>query len=101
MFWVSQSAQSLPKSLTEAKRHTHANIVYCAAQDFEKGSVKQFMKSVQYYDELGARLIKAGHCLDVFSCSLDQVGLAEMHPAVNTSGDRLLEMIHMYVFQAA
>ena len=60
--------------------------VACVPQDFEKGSVKQFMRSVKHYDGLADRMNRAGHSLHVFACSLDQVGLAEMHPAVHYTG---------------
>lgn len=56
-------------------------------QDFEKGSVKLFSKAVRHYDELANRLNKCGHSLSVFACALDQVGLAEMHPAVHYTGE--------------
>lgn len=56
-------------------------------QDFVKDDVKLFKRAVKFYDELGGRLTAAGHCLDLFACSLDQVGLAEMHPAVAASGN--------------
>ena len=57
-----------------------------AAQDFLKDDIKHYKKAVKFYDDLGMRLTAAGHCLDVYACSLDQVGLAEMHPAVAASG---------------
>ena len=60
------------------------------AQDFEKGDVKQFRKACQWYETLGHRMAGSGHCLDVFACSLDQVGIAEMHDAVSVTGEVLL-----------
>ena len=59
-------------------------------QDFAKDDVKLFRRSLAFYEGLAARLGAAGHCLDVFACSLDQVGLAEMHPAVASTGRALL-----------
>ena len=56
-------------------------------QDFEKGEVKQFKKSCQWYQTVAQRLAGSGHCLDVFACSLDQVGIAEMHEAISSSGE--------------
>ena len=56
-------------------------------QDFEKGEVKQFKKACQWYQTLAQRLSGSGHCLDVFACSLDQVGIAEMHEAISSSGE--------------
>ena len=56
-------------------------------QDFEKSAgVKQFKKACQWYESLGRRMAGSGHCLDVFACSLDQVGIAEMHDAVSVTG---------------
>ena len=56
-------------------------------QDFEKSAgVKQFKKACQWYESLGRRMAGSGHCLDVFACSLDQVGVAEMHDAVSVTG---------------
>ncbi len=56
-------------------------------QDFEKSAgVKQFKKACQWYESLGRRMAGSGHCLDVFACSLDQVGIAEMHDAVSITG---------------
>uniref|UniRef100_A0AC35UIJ3 Protein transport protein SEC23 n=1 Tax=Rhabditophanes sp. KR3021 TaxID=114890 RepID=A0AC35UIJ3_9BILA len=35
-------------------------------------------KSTKYYDGLAARTVKNGHVIDIYSCALDQTGLAEM-----------------------
>ena len=56
-------------------------------QDFEKGNIQRFAKSLSHYDSLADRLNRCSHSLDVFACSLDQVGLAEMHPAVHYTGE--------------
>ena len=40
----------------------------------------------RFYDGLATALVGAGHALDVYACSLDQVGLAEMKPAVERTG---------------
>lgn len=57
-----------------------------ALQDFEKGEVKQFKKAWLWYEKLAQRMAGSGHCLDVFACSLDQVGIAEMHEAIAKTG---------------
>lgn len=57
-------------------------------QDFEKGEVKQFKKAWLYYENLAQRMAGSGHCLDVFACSLDQVGIAEMHEAIAKTGSK-------------
>ena len=51
-------------------------------QDFEKGDLKQFKKAWLWYETLAQRMAGSGHCLDVFACSLDQVGIAEMNESV-------------------
>jgi Sec23/Sec24 trunk domain len=56
------------------------------AQDLQKGEARLFARARQHYEALGDRLTAAGAALDVFACSLDQVGLAEMRPAVSDSG---------------
>lgn len=35
---------------------------------------------------LATQLVNQGHTLDVFACALDQVGLAEMRPAIERTG---------------
>ncbi|KAK9805138.1 hypothetical protein WJX72_001479 [[Myrmecia] bisecta] len=55
-------------------------------KDLEKGESKQFTRACKFYDGLAARLVEAGHCLDVFACALDQVGLAEMQMPVACTG---------------
>ena len=55
-------------------------------QDFNKGSAKLFKAANKYYNSLGIRLATHAHTLDVFACSLDQVGLAEMKTAVDQTG---------------
>lgn len=60
-------------------------------QDLEKGDARLFGKARKQYEALGDRLTAAGAALDVFACSLDQVGLAEMRPAVSDSGDLNLQ----------
>lgn len=57
-----------------------------ATQDLQKGDARLFAKARKHYEALGDRLTAAGAALDVFACSLDQVGLAEMRPAVSDSG---------------
>ena len=55
-------------------------------QDFNKGSAKHYKAASKYYNQLGIRLATHAHTLDVFACSLDQVGLAEMKTAVDQTG---------------
>lgn len=55
-------------------------------QDFNKGSAKHYKAASKYFNQLGIRLATHAHTLDVFACSLDQVGLAEMKTAVDQTG---------------
>ena len=62
-----------------------------AVQDLEKGETRAFKQARAFYEGLADRLVASGHALDVFACSLDQVGLDEMRPAVAGTGlQRLL-----------
>ena len=45
----------------------------------------------KHYAALAACLAAAGHALDVYACSLDQVGIAEMKPAVERTGGLLVQ----------
>ena len=55
-------------------------------QDFNKGSAKHYKAANRFFNTLGIRLATHAHTLDVFACSLDQVGLAEMKTAVDQTG---------------
>ena len=57
-----------------------------AVQDLEKGETRAFKQARAFYEGLADRLVTSGHALDVFACSLDQVGLDEMRPAVAGTG---------------
>ena len=58
-------------------------------QDLEKVETRAFKQARAFYEGLADRLVASGHALDVFACSLDQVGLDEMRPAVASTGVRL------------
>jgi protein transport protein SEC23 len=60
--------------------------------DFEKGNtnIKYFKPSVDYYNSLCMRAFKAGQIIDVFSCSLNQVGLLEMKCLVERTGGYMI-----------
>ena len=55
-------------------------------QDLEKNASKHYKEACKYYNAIGIRLATNSHTLDVFACSLDQVGLAEMKIAVDQTG---------------
>ncbi|XP_053990610.1 uncharacterized protein LOC128882855 [Hylaeus volcanicus] len=44
----------------------------------ETPHAKHVKKAVEYYTQLAQRAVNAGHAVDIFACSLDQVGLHEM-----------------------
>lgn len=54
--------------------------------DISKGDVPFFKKAVDYYTKLGGRASQNGHVIDLFACSLDQVGLAEMKVMTEKTG---------------
>jgi len=46
--------------------------------------------ALTFYEGLGARMVEHGYCLDLFACSLDQVGLCEMKSLVGPTGGRVV-----------
>lgn len=84
------TAQTPSASLRDISNHVAMHTFPVHLQDFEKGEVKQFKKACQWYQTVAQRLAGSGHCLDVFACSLDQVGIAEMHEAISSSGEYMV-----------
>ncbi|KAK9814088.1 hypothetical protein WJX72_000474 [[Myrmecia] bisecta] len=70
-------------------------------KDLAKDSAPHFKKAVRFYDSLAVQLVGQGHSLDVFACSLDQVGLAEMKRAVEHTGGMVVQTdsFHNSVFK--
>ncbi|DBA68065.1 TPA: hypothetical protein ACH3X2_014085 [Trebouxia sp. C0005] len=60
-------------------------------KDLMKEAAPHYKKARKFYDGLAAQLVQQGHALDVFACSLDQVGLAEMQTAVEQTGGLLVQ----------
>jgi len=60
--------------------------------DFEKGNsnTNYFKPAVSFYETLATRAYKAGQIIDVFSCSLNQVGLLEMKCLVERTGGLMI-----------
>eukprot|EP00753_Platysulcus_tardus_P002628 PLAT11702.1.p2 GENE.PLAT11702.1~~PLAT11702.1.p2 ORF type:complete len:784 (-),score=403.45 PLAT11702.1:148-2499(-) len=54
--------------------------------DITKGEAPLVEPATEYYDALAARCAAASHVVDIFACSLDQVGLLEMRSLVERSG---------------
>ena len=44
------------------------------------------MRKAKHYETIATQLCTNGHCLDVFACSLDQTGLAEMKVCAEKTG---------------
>ena len=55
-------------------------------KDLAKDAAPLFAKAAKFYAGVGQAMVSAGHALDIFACSLDQVGLAEMKPAIERTG---------------
>ena len=55
-------------------------------KDLEKGTAELFEGAAKFYDGIAESLVAAGHVMDVFAGALDQVGLAEMRHAVQSTG---------------
>eukprot|EP00742_Colponemidia_sp_Colp-10_P002689 GILJ01002874.1.p1 GENE.GILJ01002874.1~~GILJ01002874.1.p1 ORF type:complete len:758 (+),score=106.72 GILJ01002874.1:32-2305(+) len=52
----------------------------------ENSNARHFKKAQKYYQGIAARAVKSGHAIDVFCCSLDQVGLLEMKVCCDKTG---------------
>ncbi|KAL6063063.1 GTPase-activating protein S23, variant 2 [Balamuthia mandrillaris] len=59
--------------------------------DINKDNVKHMYKAQKYYDSLAQRAVDSGHVVDLFACSLDQVGLMEMRNLVKMTGGITLQ----------
>ena len=55
-------------------------------KDIAKDAAPFMRKAIKYYENIATQLCTNGHCLDVFACSLDQVGLAEMKVCCEKTG---------------
>jgi hypothetical protein len=49
-------------------------------QDLAKEAAPHYKKARKFYEQLGAQLVHQAHSLDVFACSLDQVGAVHHIP---------------------
>ncbi|CAN8267693.1 unnamed protein product [Cochlearia groenlandica] len=59
-------------------------------RDIITGQVSYYDKSCEFYKNLAKRLCDSSAVLDLFACSLDQVGAAELRCSVEMSGGFLL-----------
>lgn len=73
---------------------TVAEIDHCKAirsqRDIINGNASLYEKARNFYQKLSQRLIDKSFVLDLFACSLDQVGAAEMKFPIETSGGLLI-----------
>lgn len=54
--------------------------------DIEKDNAPFHTSALKAFDEIAARAVNAGHAVDVWACSLDQVGSFEMKSCVDRTG---------------
>ena len=69
---------------TELKEHMRSH------HDLHKGNAPFFKGAVKFFDGVATRAVANGHTIDLFACSLDQVGLAEMKICVEKTGGYLV-----------
>ncbi|XP_073816222.1 transport protein Sec23 isoform X2 [Musca autumnalis] len=58
--------------------------------DIHKDNVKFMKKAIKHYDTLALRAATNGHCIDIYSCALDQTGLMEMKQCCNSTGGHMV-----------
>ena len=58
--------------------------------DIGKDSVKYMKKAMKYYEALANQAGNNGHCIDIYSCALDQTGIHEMQYLPTLTGGHLV-----------
>uniref|UniRef100_A0A182THA3 Protein transport protein SEC23 n=1 Tax=Anopheles melas TaxID=34690 RepID=A0A182THA3_9DIPT len=58
--------------------------------DIQKDNAKFMKKAIKHYDALALRTATNGHCIDIYSCALDQTGLMEMKQCCNSTGGHMV-----------
>jgi len=58
--------------------------------DIEKDNARFLKKGMKHYDALAKRAADNGHCIDLYSCALDQTGLLEMKACCNMTGGNMV-----------
>lgn len=58
--------------------------------DIHKDNAKYMKKGIKHYDALALRTATNGHCIDIYSCALDQTGLLEMKQCCNSTGGHMV-----------
>ncbi|MCL7036420.1 hypothetical protein MKW94_012382 [Papaver nudicaule] len=69
---------------------TNRSVSIRTHRDLISGQAPHYVKSCNFYKHLSARLCDASIVLDLFACSLDQVGAAELKVAIENSGGFLM-----------
>eukprot|EP00929_Paragymnodinium_shiwhaense_P012712 TRINITY_DN1202_c0_g2_i1.p1 TRINITY_DN1202_c0_g2~~TRINITY_DN1202_c0_g2_i1.p1 ORF type:complete len:758 (+),score=222.41 TRINITY_DN1202_c0_g2_i1:97-2370(+) len=67
----------------------------------EASNARYTKKALQFYASLAQRAVNAGFAVDIFACSLDQVGLHEMKVLVDRTGGYMVmsDSFSMHVFK--
>lgn len=58
--------------------------------DIQKDNARYMKKAIKHYDALALRAATNGHSVDIYSCALDQTGLAEMKQCSNSTGGHMV-----------
>ncbi|CAH0551809.1 unnamed protein product [Brassicogethes aeneus] len=58
--------------------------------DIHKDNAKYMKKGIKHYENLAMRAATNGHCVDIYSCALDQTGLMEMKQCCNSTGGHMV-----------
>lgn len=58
--------------------------------DIHKDNAKYLKKATKHYDGLAMRAATNSHCVDIYSCALDQTGLLEMKQLCNSTGGHMV-----------
>ncbi|KAL0819496.1 hypothetical protein ABMA28_007595 [Loxostege sticticalis] len=58
--------------------------------DIHKDNAKYMKKGIKHYEALSLRAATNGHCIDIYSCALDQTGLMEMKQCCNSTGGHMV-----------
>lgn len=86
MFFSAGAASAGPGKIVSVKLEETIR----SHHDLFKGNCPWYDKACKYYGGLADRLVASGHVFDLFACSLDQVGLAEMKVLPEKSGGFLV-----------
>ena len=60
-------------------------------KDLAKDAAPLWRSALKFYEHLAVQLVANGHSVDVFACALEQSGLAEMKPMVQSTGGLVVQ----------